>query len=91
VELRGKQALVVRPRLALAAALAALALAAPAGAATTPTEPVFDSEGRLVETPFVPSEGAARLTDDEAVRILFRHPKVADWLDRYPPKPQTDA
>ena len=91
MELRGKQALVVRPRLALAAALAALALAAPAGAATTPTEPVFDSEGRLVETPFVPSEGAARLTEDEAVRILFRHPKVADWLDRYPPKPQTDA
>jgi hypothetical protein len=91
VELRGKQALVVRPRLALAAALAALALAAPAGAATTPTEPVFDSEGRLLETPFVPSEGASRLTEDEAVRILFRHPKVADWLDRYPPKPQTDA
>ena len=91
MELRGKQALVVRPRLALAAALAALALAAPAGAATAPTEPVFDSEGRLVETPFVPSEGAARLTEDEAVRILFRERKVADWLDRYPPKPQTDA
>ena len=91
MELRGEQALVVRPPLALAAALAALALVAPAWAATTPTEPVFDSEGRLVQTPFVPSEGAARLSEDEAVRILFRDEKVADWLDRYPPKPQTDV
>jgi hypothetical protein len=90
VELRGEQALVVRTRLpALAAALAALAIAAPAAAA--PSEPVFDEDGRLVETPFVPAEGAARLTEEQAVRILFREDKVADWLDRYPPKPQTDA
>ena len=92
MELRGEQALVLRTRLpALAAALAALAFAAPAGAATAPTEPVFDQEGRLVETPFVPSEGNARLTEKQAIAILFRDDKVADWLDRYPPKPATAA
>ena len=92
MELRGEQALVLRTRLpALAAALAALTFAAPAGAATAPTEPVFDQEGRLVETPFVPSEGSARLTDKQAIAILFRVHKVADWLDRYPPKPATAA
>ena len=39
----------------LAVALAALALAGPAAAA--PSEPVFDEDGRLVETPFVPAAG----------------------------------
>ena len=92
MELRGEQALVFRTRLpALAAALAALAFAAQAGAATAPTEPVFDQDGRLVDTPFAPTEGNARLTDERAIAILFRNDKVADWLDRYPPKPQTDA
>lgn len=91
MELRGEQALVVRARLPLAAALAALLLAAPAGAATAPTEPVFDEDGRLVETPFVPAAGAARLTEEQATRILLRAEKVADWLERYPPDPQTDA
>ena len=91
MELRGEQALVVRTRLPLAAALAALALAAPAGAATAPTQPVFDEDGRLVETPFVPADGAARLSEQQATRILFREDKVADWLGRYPPNPQTDA
>ena len=66
-------------------------MAAPAAAGTTPTAPVYDSVGRLVETPFAPSEGAARLTEPEAVRVFRRHPKVADWLARYPPDPQTDA
>ena len=91
MELRREQALVVRARLPLAAALAALLLAAPAGAAPAPSEPVFDEEGRLVETPFVPAAGAARLTEEQATRILLRTEKVADWLERYPPDPQTDA
>ena len=52
---------------------------------------MFDEDGRLVETPFVPAQGGARLTEAQATAILFRHDKVADWLDRYPPKPQTDA
>ena len=41
--------------------------------------------------PFAPAAGAARLTEKQATEILLRFPKVADWLDRYPPKPQTDA
>jgi hypothetical protein len=88
VELRREQALVVP---ALAALAAALAFAAPAAAAPAPTAPVYDEDGRLVETPFVPPADAARLTEREATRIALRHPKVADWLERYPPGPQTDA
>ena len=41
--------------------------------------------------PFVPPAGAARLTEKQATEILLRFPKVAKWLERYPPKPQTDA
>ena len=62
-----------------------------ASAATAPAEPVYDEQGRLVEVPFAPPAGAARLTEKQATDILLRFPKVADWLDRYPPKPQTDA
>jgi hypothetical protein len=93
VELRREQALVVRPALAglAAAVLAALALAPTGAAGPAPSEPVYDDEGRLVQTPFVPSPDAARLTESAATRIALRHPKVADWLDRYPPRPQTDA
>jgi hypothetical protein len=89
VELRREQALVVRP--ALLALAAALALAAPAAAAPAPTAPVYDGDGRLVETPFVPPADAARLTERQATRLALRHPKVAAWLERYPPGPQTDA
>jgi hypothetical protein len=32
-----------------------------------------------------------RLSEREAIRIFLAYPKVAAWLDRYPPKPQTDA
>jgi hypothetical protein len=62
-----------------------------AAAATTPTQPVYDDDGRLVETPFAPPVGAERLTEEEATEILLREPKVERWLDRYPPNPQTDA
>jgi hypothetical protein len=63
----------------------------PAGAAAAPTEPVFDQDGRLVEAPFVPPAGAARLSERSATRIVLREPKVARWLDRYPPDPLTEA
>jgi hypothetical protein len=66
-------------------------LAGPAAAATAPTAPVYDEQGRLVEVPFAPAEGAARLSEKQAVAVFRSHGKVAAWLDRYPPKPQTDA
>jgi hypothetical protein len=33
----------------------------------------------------------ARLSEDEATRVALAHPKVARWLDRYPPGPTTSA
>ena len=44
-----------------------------------------------MEVPFAPAEGAARLNEKQAIVVFRRDGKVADWLDRYPPKPQTDA
>ena len=80
-------------RLGAAVALAGLALGlAGAGqAATTPTAPVYDDQGRLVDTPFAPAAGGPRLTQQRAIALFLADPKVADWLDRYPPKPATAA
>ena len=44
-----------------------------------------------MQTPFVPAAGAERLTEPQAIRILLREPKVVRWLERYPPRPTTDA
>jgi len=42
-----------------------------------------------------PAEGQgerlARLTPESATARALAHPKVADWLERYPPEPTTDA
>ena len=62
-----------------------------AASTTAASEPVYDEEGRLVETPFAPPEGAARLTEEQAIEVLLRYGKVRDWLARYPPDPQTAA
>ncbi|MBI4172896.1 MAG: hypothetical protein HY511_09035 [Actinobacteria bacterium] len=78
-------------RRAAALALVALAFAATAWASTAPTAPVYDGEGRLVETPLVPAAGTPRLTEDGVEARFLRHPKVARWLDRYPPQPTADA
>ncbi len=79
----------------LAAALVALALAPAAAAATTvPTVsslPVYDAKGRLIETPFAPPPERPRLTSTTATRLFLAEPKVRDWLDRYPPRPSTEA
>ena len=40
-------------------------------------------------TPLAP--GPPSLTEDEATAALLTYPKVERWLDRYPPKPVTDA
>jgi hypothetical protein len=77
-------------RWACAAALALL-LAPAAGAADNPPSVVPDSRGRTVEEPFAPETGGARLTERKVVARFLDYPKVAAWLDRYPPKPQTEA
>jgi hypothetical protein len=76
------------PALLPAALVAALVLAPSAAAAPAP---VYDGEGNLVQTPFAPPEPEPNLTEDRAVAIFLKDPKVASWLDRYPPKPTTDA
>jgi hypothetical protein len=77
---------------AASAVLAALALAGPAwGAGTQPDAPVYDPQGNLVETPYVPAAEKPRLTERRATALLLRDPKVASWLDRYPPRPTTNA
>ena len=66
-------------------ALLAVAVLAPAAyAETTPTRPVYDSKGRLVQAPFAPVAERARLTKERATEIFLRNEKVADWLARYP-------
>ena len=71
-------------------AVACLGVATTAHAATTPTAPVYDADGRLVDTPFV-AVGHPQLTKKQAVAALLRVPKVAHWLERYPAHPVTDA
>ena len=86
-------------RFALALTVTVLALAAaPAAAQTTGQTtaqgpgPVYDSQGNLVETPFVPPEEDAepRLTEAKATALARRFPKIADWVGRYPAKTITD-
>jgi hypothetical protein len=74
--------------LAVAAALAVV----PAAFAAGPKNPVYDSNGRLVQTPFAPESAGPRLTKQRATAIFLRDDKVADWLSRYPHKGRiTDA
>jgi hypothetical protein len=50
---------------------------------------VFDGKGNLVQTPFIPSPEPARLSERRAERIFLAHPKVRDWLERYPSRDRT--
>ena len=71
----------------VALAAAALATSAFASTRTTPTTltaPVFDGKGRLIQTPFVPTQPKASLTQEQALRVFEHYPKVANWLSRYP-------
>ena len=45
---------------------------------------MFDGRGNLVQTPFIPVPEPARLSERRAERVFLAHPKVEDWLDRYP-------
>ena len=80
-----------RTALILAALACGLGAAPYAQAVPPPTAPLYDAAGRLVETPFAPSAAPARLTEADAVQALLAVPRVARWLDRYPPDPTTDA
>ena len=74
----------------LAGLVCALALAAAATAATTPTAPVFDGKGRLVQTPFAPAPASAHLTKQHVLAAFKANRKVSAWLDRYPAKGLVD-
>jgi hypothetical protein len=63
--------------------VAALALAATATAQTQPAGPVYDSEGQLIETPFVPAEEQTTLDEERATERALEHPKVRDWVARF--------
>jgi len=71
--------------------LAGSAGAAAAAPAPAPTSTVDGEQGRIVETQFAPESGSPGLTEKQALDIFVREPKVADWLERYPPKPTTAA
>src|SRR2546421_6711475 len=71
-------------RRAALVALVALVMAPAAGAATTtPTAPVYDSKGHLVQTPYAPANASA-LTKKKASDIFLHDHKVAAWLKHYP-------
>jgi hypothetical protein len=72
-------------RRALAVAVCLLAIA-PAAHAATPTEPVYDFKGRLIQTPFVAKPTALHLTKQRALALFVADRKVHDWLARYPAK-----
>jgi hypothetical protein len=71
----------VRAALVVALALA-LVPAARAGTTATPT----------ISTPQLPAtQTTPRTTKRQAIELFLADDKVADWLARYPPHPQTDA
>jgi len=74
----------------LAGLVCALALAPAANAVTTPTAPVFDGKGRLVQTPFAPALGTAHLTKKHVLAVFEANPTVSAWLGRYPTKGLVD-
>jgi hypothetical protein len=74
-------------RIALLAAIGLVCVPA-ARAATTPTLPVYDSRGRIIQTPFAPP-APKHLSEKRAEAIFLAYPKVRDWLTRYPVKGRT--
>lgn len=76
----------------LACALAlAFVLVPAAGAADSPPSPTDEGRARPVEDPFVANLDGPRLTERKVVARFLDEPKVARWLERYPPHPSTDA
>ena len=69
----------------LAAALVASVVAPAAFSQTTSNAPDLGARAGA------PSAAPPRLAEAVVVEAFVAHPKVADWLGRYPPDPQTDA
>jgi hypothetical protein len=67
-----------------------LAPAAAAATGTTPTAPVYDGKGRLVQTPFVPTATAPRLSKERVLALFEANHKVSAWLSRYPQSGRSD-
>src|SRR5919198_1581521 len=74
----------------VAVAVALLLAPAATAATTTPTAPVYDSKGRLVQTPY-PPPNSARLTKKKASDIFLHNHEVAHWLKHYPSVVTYDA
>jgi hypothetical protein len=85
VELQAAQVTLFRAWVAVL--VGAVVFAGPAAAqppGTPPTAPVYDSEGNLIGTPFVPEEDVEPvLREDQAIAAALAFPKVADWVERY--------
>ena len=67
----------------LAAAAFVLLALAPAARADTSSGPVYDSQGRLVQAPFVPVAQQRALTKQRAIELFLAAPKVKHWVGRY--------
>jgi hypothetical protein len=70
-----------------ALAVAVLATAGTAAAATAPAPLVTGPTAPPAATPAT----EVRLSEDAALDLFLAKPKVARWLERYPPDPTTDA
>ena len=70
------------------AVIVALALsgAAVAGTTTTPSQPVYDAKGHVIQTPFAPPPKPKRLNEAKATKIALSIPEIRNWLKRYPKK-----
>jgi hypothetical protein len=72
-----------RPHSLVAAVFGALVLATGAHAQTA-TAPVYDAEGRLIETPYVPPPPEPELSAEQATDLALANPRIANWVARYP-------
>jgi hypothetical protein len=69
-------------RVAFVAVLLLLGLA-PAARAQTPSVPVYDARGGLIQTPFAPVAEQQELTKQRAIGLFLAVPKVKSWIERY--------
>ena len=68
-----------------AAALAATLVALVAGGTAVAQAASTPGAARPIETPLAPDDARPGLTEKEAVGAVLAYPKVARWLERYPP------